>query len=324
MQAYLMRRILLFIPTIFISSVIIFVVMRVLPGDVAQLILSDEETGEGPESMELVDTIRDELGLNDPIPIQYGRWIWTFVNGEFGGRSLWNREPLSQIIGRRLPVTLQLTVYTALIGWAFAIPLGVLAAIHQNRWPDYVIRVGTVLGHTLPNFWIALMLILGLLIYFRWTPPLFYEHVWDNPSVHFQKVIWPVMVLAWSFSSTLTRVTRSNMLEVLRQDYVRTARSKGLAERVIIFRHALRNALLPVITIGGLQLGAFLSGTVILESIFGLPGIGQGVVLAANERDYPVIQSLVLLLVFMQLALNLIVDISYVFADPRVSYAKAK
>ena len=319
MQQYLARRFLLFIPTLMIASLAIFAVMRILPGDVALIILGGEESS--ASAMEQLESLREELGLKKPLPVQYGKWIWTMVNGEFGGRSVLDREPLAEILGRRVPVTLQLTFYTVLISIFVAVPLGVVAAVYQNRWPDYIIRFSSVAGHAFPSFWIALLLILIMLIWFRWTPPLAYANVWDDPWTHAQKVVWPVLVLAWGFSSNLTRVARSNMLDVLRQDYVRTARSKGLAENIVILRHSLRNALIPVITVGGLQLAGLMSGTVILESIFSIPGIGQGIVISATERDYPVIQSLTMWLVFMMLGLNLFVDVLYAFVDPRIKYS---
>ena len=318
MRQYLVRRVLLYIPTLLLASLAIFAIMRALPGDVAVLILGSQESGAA--GVEHLEALRRELGLTEPLPVQYGRWMWTMVNGEFGGRSIMDKEPLSEIIARRLPVTLQIAVYTVIISWFLAIPMGVLAAVYQNKWPDYAIRVISLAGHALPNFWIALVLLLIMLVVFRWTPPLFYANLWENPSAHLEKAIWPALVLAWGFSSYLVRVTRSNLLEVLRQDYVRTAWAKGLREQVVIVRHALRNALIPVITLGGLQLGALLGGTVILEAIFSLPGIGQGIILSAATRDYPVIQSLTMLLVFVQVTLNLVVDVSYAFVDPRISY----
>ena len=319
MHQYLARRVLLFFPTLFLASLAIFAIMRVLPGDVALLVLGGEEAD--ATALQQLESLREELGLNDSLPVQYATWVWSMVNGEFGGKSMLDNEPIAEIFARRLPVTLQLTVYTLLIGVFISIPLGIVAALYQNRWQDYLVRVLTVAGHALPNFWIALILILVMLIYFHWTPPLYYTAIWDDPLNHILKVMWPALVLAWGYSSYLTRVTRSNLLEVLRQDYVRTARSKGLGERIVILRHSLRNALIPVITLGGLQLAALLSGTVILETIFSLPGVGQGIVVAATERDYPVIQSLTMLLVFLMLALNLIVDVVYAFVDPRISYS---
>lgn len=319
MQQYLLRRLLLFVPTLVLASVAIFTIMRVLPGDVALIILGSEDASAA--AMENLELLRESMGLNRPLPVQYASWAWSLVNGQFGGISLVDNEPLRQIISRRLPVTLQLTFYTVVIAWVVSIPMGMIAAVYQNRWPDYTIRMLTLLGHALPNFWIGLMLIVFMLLVFRWSTPLYYVNLWENPWEHMLKTIWPALVLAWGYSSYLARVTRSNMLEVLRQDYVRTARSKGLTERVVIARHSLRNALIPVITLGGLQMAALLSGTVILENIFSIPGIGQGIVLAASERDYPVIQSLTMLLVFMMLLVNLIVDTIYAWVDPRISYS---
>ena len=309
----------LFVPTLLIASLTIFGLMRVLPGDVAAVIAGTADSEAGAQAEEL-EIIREELGLNDPLPIQYGRWIWSMVNGSFGGESLWDGEELKDVIGRRLPVTLQLALYTVLIS-LLAIPLGILAALNRDRWPDYVIRVTTIAGHAMPNFWIALVLLLVLVLYFSWTPPLIYDNFWENPGLHMQKMVWPALTLAWGYSSYVTRVVRSNVLEVMPQDYIRTARSKGLSSGIVVSRHVLRNALIPVITLAGLQLAALLSGTVILESIFGLPGIGQGIVMGAQTRDYPVVQSLAMLLVFLMLSVNLVVDLVYGLIDPRISYS---
>ena len=244
------------------------------------------------------------------------------VNVEFGGSSIVSREPISDIMARRLPVTLELAAWTALIAWVISIPAGVIAAVYQNRKPDYVVRFITLAGTALPNFWIALMLILVMLVLFSWTPPIFYVKIWNDPWMHMQKMIWPALILAWGYSSYLTRVTRSTMLEVLRQDYVRTARSRGLVERLVVAGHALPNAMIPVLTLGGLQLATLFSGTVVIEQVFSLPGIGQGVAQAAFERDYPVIQSLVMMLVTLMLTLNVAIDVIYAKLDPRISYAR--
>ena len=319
MREYVARRVLLFIPTLLIASLTIFMLMRVLPGDVATVIAGTADSEAGSDSAEL-EQIREELGLNDPLPVQYGRWIWSMVNGEFGGESLWDGESLRGVIGRRLPVTLQLALYTLLIS-TVSIPLGILAALNRDRWPDYLIRVMTIAGVAIPNFWIALMLILGLVLYFSWTPPLIYDNLWESPGLHMQKMIWPALTLAWGYSSYVTRIVRSNVLEVMPMEYIRTAWSKGLSSKIVVWRHVLRNALIPVVTLAGLQLAALLSGTVILESIFGLPGIGQGIVLGAQTRDYPVVQSLAMVLVFLMLGVNLIVDLVYGWIDPRISYS---
>lgn len=318
MQQYILRRLVLFLPTLVLASLATFFIMRALPGDVALIILGGEANS--PAALEQVEQYREALGLRDPLPVQYGRWVWSLVNGEFGGRSLVDRESIGAILARRLPVTLQLAFYALVISMAVSVPLGIVAAVYQDRWPDYLVRVVTLTGHSLPNFWMALVLLLVLSVQFAWSPPVYYKNLWEDPGLHLQKAIWPALVLAWGFSANITRITRSNMLEVLRQDFVRTARAKGLMEQVVVSKHALQNALIPVLTLSGLQLAGLLGGTVILESIFGMPGIGQGIVLAANTRDYPVIQTLAMLLVFMMLCLNLLVDLCYAAIDPRISY----
>ena len=320
MRQYLARRLLLFIPTLFLASLGIFTAMRVIPGDVAVIILAGEESID-MVSQDQFDNLRRELGLSDPLPLQYGKWVWSMVNGEFGGRSLLDKEPLSEVVVRRGLVTMQLAVYTIIVSMLVAVPLGVIAAVKQDKWPDYAIRIFTITGHALPNFWLALLALLFLVLYFSWSPPLRYQPVWVDPWTHFQKIIWPVLILSWGYSSNITRIARSSMLEVLRQDYIRTARSKGLRDSIVLLRHALRNAIIPVVTLGGLCIGGLLSGTVILEAVFGLPGIGQGIVQSATLRDYPVIQSLAMLLVVIMLSLNLIIDIVYAYIDPRITYS---
>jgi len=319
-RTYLIRRVLLFVPTLLLASAVVFTAMRVLPGDVATVILGTPETT-GAATREQLEDLRRQLGLEDPFAVQYGRWAWSMVNGEFGGSSIMDREPLPAIIARRGLVTLQLALFALLVAVVISVPLGVVAAVYQDKWPDYLVRVVTIAGHALPHFWLALLILLGLTLYFSWTPPLRYYALWDDPWAYVQKTVWPVLILAWGFSANLARITRSSMLEVLRQDYVRTARSKGLAERLVLWRHALRNALLSVVTVTGLYVAALLSGTVILESIFGLPGIGQGIVKAALSRDFPVVQSLAMLLVVTMLGVNLIIDVLYAFIDPRISYS---
>ncbi len=318
MGLHIRRRLMLFVPTLFLASVAIFILMRILPGDVAAVIAGGEASD--ATSIQQLENIREQLGLKDPLIVQYGRWGWSMVAGELGGRSLVEREPISQIIARRLPITLLLAVYAITIAVIVSIPLGILAAVRQDTFVDYFVRIMTISGHALPNFFVALLVILMLLVWFAWTPPIEYKSLMDDPWAHIQKVMWPALILAWGLSANVTRVTRSGMLEVLRQDYVRTARSKGLKEGTILWRHALLNALIPVITLSGVQLATLLSGAVILESIFGLPGLGQGIVLAAGSRDYPVIQSVTMLLVAMTLTLNLLLDILCGVIDPRISY----
>ena len=317
MLRYLARRIILFFPTLVGASLIVFGIMRVLPGDVALAILGE---GEQEFSIEEVTALREEMGLDDPIVVQYGRWAWSMVSGGWGGESLVDREPIGDMLGSRFLVTMHLAFLTVVITLVVSLPFGVIAALTQDRWPDYVIRSVTILGLAMPNFWVALLVMLGLVLIFSWATPLYYQHFWDSPSVNIQKLIWPALVLAWSFTSYLVRVTRAQVLEVLRQDYIRTAYSKGLGTRTIMIRHVVRNALIPVVTLAALHADAQISGSVILENIFGVPGVGQGIVKAMFERDYPVIQALAMALVTVALVLNLIVDISYAFIDPRIKY----
>ena len=319
MHRYLVWRLALIAPTVLAASLVVFGVMRVLPGDIVLVILSG--SGEAAVSTEAREALEEELSLNDPLPVQYGQWLWSMVNGEFGGRSFESREPIRSIISRQLPVTLLLTGYTMLLSVTVSLPLGILAAVRSNRWPDYVIRVATLGGLALPNLWVALIVILGLLLLFGWSPPIIYAAPWSNPWSHLQMVAWPALILAWEYSSHLVRVTRSSMLEALSQAHITTAKSKGLPEHSIVLRHALRNALIPVVTMLGLQFGSLLSGALILETIFGLPGIGRGIVQAALARDYPVIQSLATLLVLVSLVVNLAVDTIYTLIDPRISHA---
>ena len=316
MSRYIASRLTLIVPTALAASIVVFLVMRVLPGDVSLVIVGDAAV-----SPEVRETLREELGLNDPLHVQYGRWLWSMVNGELGGRSLESKEPITSIIGRQLPVTLLLTGYAVLLSVLLSLPLGILAAARRDRWPDLLVRLATLGGLALPSVWVGLLVLLGLLLVFRWSPPVIYASLWTDPWDHIQMMIWPALILSWEYSSHLVRVTRSSLLDAIGQAYTTTARSKGLPERLVLLQHALPNALIPAVTMLGLQFGALVGGALILETIFGLPGIGRGLVQAALARDYPVIQSLATLLVFLSLVVNLVVDTLYTFIDPRISYS---
>lgn len=318
MTRYVAWRLFLVLPTALLASVVVFVVMRALPGDVAANILSG--SGEGPHSIEARERLRDELGLRDPLAVQYGRWLWSMVNGEFGGRSLFNREPVRSLLARQLPVTLLLTLYTTTLSVVVSVPAGVLAAARKGRWPDHLVRGMTVMGLALPHVWVGLLVLLALLLVFRWSPPVLYAHPWENLAAHAQTMVWPVLVLSLEFTAHAVRVVRANVVEAMGQDYVRTARSKGLSDRAVIVRHALPNALVPAATLFGLQLGTLLGGAIIIESVFGLPGLGRGLVQAAVARDYPMVQSVVTCLVTAMLLVNLAADLLYARLDPRIFY----
>lgn len=313
---YLLRRMGILLLTAFLASIIVFIIMRMLPGDITALIIGDV-----PSSPAVKEALREELGLNDSPILQYARWLWSMVSGGFGGQSLLYGQEIRTLLARQLPVTLFLTLYAVGLSLVVSVPLGVGAALKWNRWQDYLVRFLVLPGQALPNFWVALLLLLGLMHLFQWSPPVVYTHPWENPWNHFQMLIVPVLLLAWEYSSHVVRVTRASILDTMHEDYIVTARAKGLSERQVIFGHALRSALPPVVTVLGLQFGVLLGGTLILESIFGLPGLGRGFIQAAVARDYPVVQSFVTLLVCAVLSVNLIVDLVYRVVDPRISFA---
>ena len=318
MRKYIIRRVLLFIPTLIGVSIAIFIILRVIPGDIASIILGGP-SGEGAYSLEELEELREQLGLNRPIVVQYLDWAWSMLRGDLGDSYLLSR-PISDELRRQFPVTLQLAFFTALVVSAIAIPIGILAAIKRDSWLDVALRGWAILGLAAPTFFVAILFILGLSLYFRWLPPVGFINMWDDPVTSFQQLIFPAMALGFSSNGLLLRMTRTQLLEVMGEDYVRTARAKGLGERIVIWRHAVRNALLPVVTIGGFQIGGLLSGTIVIETVFNIPGVGLGLVRGLNARDMPLIQVYILYFAAMALAVNLIVDLTYAWLDPRIRY----
>ncbi|MBM3925645.1 MAG: ABC transporter permease [SAR202 cluster bacterium] len=313
---HLITRLLLFIPTLLIASILIFLIIRVLPGDVAQAVLGG--SGESIHRQEQLESLRRELGLRDPLPLQYGKWLLSLVDGTFGGRSLADRQPLRTTLWDQAPITLLLILYTLALALLVSIPLGVLAAVYQDRWPDYLIRTITIAGQTLPSFVAGLLVILGLTYFLGWTPPIIYKQPWQNPIDHLTMVLWPALVLAWGLASVATRVIRAGILEALRQDYITLARIKGLSENRVLFGHALRNALGGLASVTAIQAASLLGGAVLLEVVFGLPGLGRAMASAVASRDYPVVQTLAMAFVFLVLTLNLATDILHARIDPRI------
>lgn len=319
MQAYMMRRLVLFFPTLLFLSLIVFVIMRIVPGDPAEAILAGP-TGEGSYTQEDLQRLRQTLGLDRPLPVQYAEWLWGMVRLDMG-TSLVLGRPVSEELKLRFPVTLQLGLMALFISVSIGVPIGVLAAIRQDTWLDYVCRGIAILGLAMPTFWVALLIILVLSVWFSWFPPLGFVHMWENPLVSIQQLIFPAFALGFHSNGVKLRLTRAQLLEVLREDYVRTAWAKGLPERVVVIRHALRNALLPVVTVIGLQLAAILGGTVLIENIFALPGMGRSLINAVYNRDFPVVQSFVMVLGLLHLSMNLLVDVLYGWLDPRIRYS---
>ncbi len=315
MLRYILTRIALMIPTLLIATIAVFFLLRVLPGDVALTILSGSQHTEA-----MREALREELGLNDPLPVQYGRWLWSMLRGQAGGVSLETREPIAAILRRQLPVTLLLAAYGMLVSIVLSLPLGVLAAVTKGRWPDRLIRVASLAGLSVPAVFSALLVSLLLLVLFRWSPPIIYSGPLEDPGAHAALMLWPALILAWEYSSHLVRVTRASLLDVLAHDYVVAARVKGVPETAVVVKYGLRNAFVPVITVMGTHFGVLLSGSLVLETIFGLPGVGRGIVHAALARDYPVVQSTTAVLVLLFLVVNLVVDLVYVRTDPRLVY----
>jgi peptide/nickel transport system permease protein len=318
MSTYIIRRILLMVPTLLGAVTLIFLLMRLLPGDVAQYMLGAEESSEA--NQQALQQIRQELGLDQPLPVQYGRWLWGAARLDFGN-SYWTRQPILEELKRRYPITANLAVMSLLLSILLAIPIGVLSAIRQDTAVDYAARVFVVAGLSIPSFWLAILLILGLVHYFQWLPPLDYAPFWVDPWLNFKQLLFPALVTGYRLSAIGARMTRSSVLEVLRDDYVRTARAKGLREHGVILKHTLRNALLPVVTIIGIELLALFGGVVIIETVFTIPGIGRFLVDAITHRDYPSIQALVFVFALFVVLVNLLVDIVYAVLDPRIRYA---
>lgn len=322
MQRYIARRILLFIPTMLLGTLLIFTVMRILPGDIAEMILGENVSQTNAElNQQRLQDLRDTLGLDQPLPVQYGKWLWSMVNGEFGGKTLISRLSIRDELAMRYPRTVELAVMASLLSLTLGIPAGVVAAIKQDKWQDYLIRIILVGGLSLPSFWLALMMLLALLLLFGYTPPISYINFKDDPWGNLQINMLPAFILGFHAATGIARQTRAQILEVLRQDYIRTARSKGLMERVVLWRHAMKNAMIPVVTVAGLSLVTLFGGTVILESIFGIPGIGSALINGVQSRDYPLVQSMVTFFLFITMVGNLLVDISYGWLDPRIKYS---
>ena len=319
MRKYILRRVLLFVPTLLGVALVIFILLRILPGDVAVQILAGPN-GEAEYTQEDLERLRERLGLNDPVHVQFVNWIWDFARGDLGHSFATNR-PVWGELKRQFPVTLQLAFLTAIVVTVIAIPIGIIAAVKQDGWLDYILRTFAIIGLAMPSFFVGLLVILGLSVYVGWLPPVGFTSLWQDPVKSIQQLILPAVALGFSSNGLLLRITRTQLLEVLREDYVRTARAKGLAERVVIMKHAVRNALLPVVTVGGTQIGFLFSGTIVIEILFNLPGLGRGLINALNTRDLPVIQIYIMYFALVALVANLIVDLTYAWLDPRIRYA---
>ncbi len=346
MRQYTIKRIGLFLPTVLLVTILVFVLMRIIPGDPALAILEDE--GGGSYTQEDLARLRHEIGTDRPIDIQYFTWIagdwiagivrcgYSFgiscghVEGDAGirgvvagdfGNSLWFKSPVMGELKDRIPVTVELAIFAMVLAMVVAVPLGVASAIKPDSKLDYTARALTLAGIALPTFFTAILIILLLVTFFGWLPPLGYANFWKDPSANLQQMFVPAWALAGYDLAFIARVTRSSMREILREDYMRTARSKGLTERVVLARHGLKNAFLPILTISGWQFGRLFRGTIIIETIFLVPGMGRILIESIGHRDYVMIQAVVVIIGLSIVTINLLIDLLYGWLDPRIRFA---
>ena len=316
MTGYLIRRLIAAVPTLIVVSILVAGLIRLQPGDA---IMAQLEEGGLLDEEDLI-RIRAELGIDRPFPVQYWDWINGVVVGDFGNSLENNRDVLTQI-AKRSRVSIQLAIMAMAVAIAIAIPLGVISSVKQDSWVDYVSRLFSIGGLSIPDYFIATILLWFLSVKVGWLPEIRYFVPWEDPVKNLQLLMFPALIVGYRLSAISARMTRSTMLEVLRQDYIRTARSKGLNERVVILRHSLRNALIPVVTIMGSQFSFLLGGVVIIEIVFSLPGVGTLLLNAVDTRDYPVVQGVVIMTSIVHIAANLFVDLSYAVIDPRIRYS---
>ena len=318
MKTYALRRLGLFIPTLILTTLIVCVLFFLVPGDAALVILTGEE-GAGAVTDEDIARMRHELGLDRPIHVQYGSWIWGILRGDLG-TSIWYQTPVIDELKDKFVVTVELSIFGIAMAFLMAVPLGIISAVKQDTWPDYVSRIVSLVGIALPTFWLSILMVYFLAYTFNWLPPLGYASLWEDPWLNLEQLFFPALAIAFHDLAFTARVTRSSMLEVLREDYMRTARAKGLKEMAVVGRHALKSAILPVVTVSGYQFARALGGVIIVETIFVVPGLGRLVIESILHRDFVVLQAVILLTAAVVLTLNLVIDLLYGILDPRIRY----
>ena len=315
MRRYVVGRLLLMIPTLIGVAILTFVIMRAVPGDIVGLKYSGS-----PVPQSVIDEERHQLGLDKPMWEQFTDWMGQIAHFDLG-TSLWTGHSVVEEIQIRLPLSIELAIIATLLAVVIAIPLGVVAAVRQDSWVDYAIRIFSIGGLAMPSFWIGLLMVLATITFFGWAPPLVFTAITEDPIANLSQMILPALSVGYRYSAVSMRMTRSTVLDVLREDYVRTARAKGVRESIVVMRHALRNALLPVITVVSLEFAFLIGGLVVTEQVFNLNGIGKLLVDAVAHRDYTLIQALVLLLAAVFVLINFVVDMIYVVLDPRIRYS---
>ena len=315
MYSYLIRRILLMLPTMLGVAVLVFILMRLVPGDIVQMRMGGSMADKATVAAE-----RTRLGLDRPAWVQFAVWMKGIAVLDFG-TSMWTGRPIIDEIAGRFELSLQVAIMATIFAVALAIPLGTLAALKQDTWVDYAIRMFSIAGLATPSFWLGILMILMFLIVFKWMPPLTYVPLWQDPLRNLSQLLWPALATGYRYSAVATRMTRSSVLEVLREDYIRTARAKGLVESLIVNRHALKNALLPVITVIGLEFAFLIGGLVVTEQVFNLNGLGLLMATSVAQHDFTLVQGLVLLVSFVFVLTNFLVDLVYAWLDPRIQYS---
>jgi peptide/nickel transport system permease protein len=318
MLAYTIKRILLMIPTLLGVAVLVFFMLRVMPGDDVVDLMLRAEGANVPQHV--IDAERTRLGLDQPVVVQFMRWITDMARGDLG-ISMWTGRPVAYEIGVRLELSLQVALMATLLAVIIALPLGTLSAIFKNTWIDHIIRVVSIAGLAVPSFWLGMLIILFLLTTFSWIPPITFTPFLEDPWRNLSQLIWPAMAVGYRYSAVATRMTRSSILEVMQEDYIRTARAKGVFERLVVARHGMRNAMLPVVTVIGLEFAFLIGGLVVTEQVFNLNGIGRLFVQAVARSDYTMIQSLVLLVSVCFILINFFIDMLYAWLDPRIRYS---
>jgi peptide/nickel transport system permease protein len=313
---YVLKRFLLMFPTLFGVAVITFFLIRVIPGDVVELRLAGDR---GAVSEELLKQERARFGLDRPVTEQFVTWIAGVARLDFG-TSMWTGSPIWHEIKLRFALSMQVAIMATIVAVLLALPLGVIAALKQDTWVDYAVRIFSIAGLAMPSFWLGILFILTMLIVFRWLPPMVYTPFWVDPWQNIQQLIWPALAVGYRYSAVATRMTRSAMLEVLREDYMRTAKAKGLTQKLMLWRHAIKNAMLPVMTVVGIEFAFLLGGLVVTEQVFNLNGLGLLFVQAVSHRDYTLIQALVMLVAGFFILVNFVMDLMYGVLDPRIRY----
>lgn len=322
MTQYICKRLLLMIPTLLGAAVFVFLLMRLIPGDVCELRLAGEGAYVDEKAIQIC---REQAGLTRPLAGQFVDWVWGLVRGDFGV-SMWTGRPITYEIGLRFQLSLQVAVMATLTAVLLAIPLGTVAAMNRDTWLDYGVRAFSIAGLATPSFWLGILIILALLNVTQafwgtpWMPPIQYTPIWEDPVANLSQLVWPALATGYRYSAVAARMTRSALLEVLQEDYIRTARAKGLVEHLVIYRHALKNALLPVVTVIGIEFAFLIGGLVVTEQVFNLNGLGKLFVESVGNHDYTLTQALVMLVALVFVMTNFVIDLIYAWLDPRIRY----